>query len=95
MHRVTLHKLEAEKLVGRLQELVGSEQWEALVRVCLGQGQGLLSIKERQEERRKNCLSDNDLGGARYYQGQIDMLEDLLGGQYIRNVVVELKEGGK
>lgn len=93
------HSREREVLVEHLRELAGSPQWEAAAQICLGREHPLQgevrSVRDNLVERHRGALRDNDLAGARYWIGKVEMLEELFQGQLIALKIKELIEGGQ
>ena len=85
-------------LLQALRGLEGSEIWEAVGRICLGEDnprpEAPRSVRHNLQERHRGCLRDNDLAGARYWMGKIEMLEELFQGQLITLKIKELAQGG-
>lgn len=73
-----------------LQELVRHEGWGALMRQCFQAEAGKVNLKDQWEQRLKGCLRDQNWAGARYYEGKIDALTELVRGNLIETLIKEM-----
>ena len=65
--------------------------WEIFRLRCLGAPGQEGCLREELEVQKDNCLRGNDLSGARYYQGHVEMLKKICSGDLISSWLEELK----
>ena len=85
-----MHRLEHKHQVEALSGLTKHPGWEYLRHRILGApGQEGCLLEDLRVEQ-ENCLRGNDLNGARYHQGKIDMLRELFKGELITSWLEEI-----
>lgn len=62
-----------------LRELVTHRGWEVLKRRAMGPWEGGESWKEKLQKRLQLCIDQNDMAGAKDYNGQIKTLDTIFG----------------
>jgi hypothetical protein len=80
----------------QLMELLTHPGWEVLARKCLGGegSEGLGKIfKEDLDNRMRTAMSREKYNEARYYQGQIELLERMFAGDLIDTWIEEFQKG--
>ncbi len=74
-----------------LLELSTHPGWEVFRQICL-QGQGDRQAYRRElEVQQEKCLSANNLAGARYYNGQIKLLDMLCDGSLFKRFLSDME----